>query len=86
MFYIAEVEVVVAMFSLVPVIVVMIVIGCGADDLLYVIGSEKTHHLASEFVKHVLFTVFLIRFKVVKRAKVELSYGLLNFGNCTEAL
>ena len=34
----------------------------------------------------VLFTVFLIRFKVVKKANVELSYGLSNFGNCTEAL
>ena len=27
----------------------------------------------------------LYRLKVEKKAKVELSYGLLNFGNCTEA-
>ena len=33
-----------------------------------------------------LFTVFLIRFKVVKNAKVEPSYGPLNFGNCTEGV
>ena len=40
------------------------------------------------FVQHVimLFIVFLIRFKIVKRVKVELKYGLLNFGFCTEAL
>ena len=34
----------------------------------------------------VLFTVFLIRFEVVKKAKVELSYGLSNIENCIEAV
>ena len=57
------------------------------------IGSEKNTtwlkhlFLSSVQLVIVLFTVFLIRHTVIikKMAKVELSHGLLNFGNCTEA-